>query len=149
MLKRSSSTEQAASEWFLTDTTVRGVAGRIRRALSRVVSRFTLFQRFMVLSLAILLVGAYVIGNYVSSEISDRVIHRTSALTALYVDSFVSQHLQELKTGHNISPEHVGHLEQLVSDSALGEEIASFKVWHKDGDVVWSKNATLIGSALR
>jgi len=99
----------------------------------------------MLLSLVILLVGAYVIGSYVSGEIRDRVIHRTSALTALYVDSVVSPHLQELRVGHNISRDHVAELDQLVVTSALGRKIASFKVWHTDGDIVWAKNPQLIG----
>ncbi len=110
-----------------------------------VLTRFTLFQRFMVMSLMILLVGAYAIGSYVSSEIEDRVVHRTAALTALYVDSVVSPHLQELNSGHDISPEHIAELDQLVVNSALGHKIASFKVWHTDGDIVWAKNPALIG----
>jgi signal transduction histidine kinase len=99
----------------------------------------------MILSLVILLVGAYVIGSYVSSEIEHRVINRTSALTALYVDSVVSPHLQELSRGHDIGPQHLAELDQLVVDSALGEGIPSFKVWHSDGDIVWAKNGNLIG----
>jgi signal transduction histidine kinase len=73
------------------------------------------------------------------------VINRTAALTALYVDSIVSPHLQELKDGHDLSPEHVAMLNQLVVDSALGDKIAAFKVWHNDGDIVWSKNPEMIG----
>jgi len=122
-----------------------GSLDRLRRSASRLLARFTLFQRFMLLSLVILLVGAYVIGSYVSGEIRDRVIHRTSALTALYVDSVVSPHLQELRTGHDISAGHVAELDQLVVSSALGRKIASFKVWHTDGDIVWAKNPELIG----
>jgi len=122
-----------------------GRVGQARRLAARAVARFTLFQQFMVVSLVILLIGAYIIGRYVSTEIEDRVIHRTSALTALYVDSVVSPHLQELKLGHDLSPQHIDELNRLVFDSALGEHIASFKVWHVDGDVVWSQNSQLIG----
>jgi signal transduction histidine kinase len=86
-----------------------------------------------------------VIGSYVSGEIKDRVIHQTSALTALYVDSVVSPHLQEIKDAHDISSEHVAELNQLLVESALGQKIASFKVWHTDGEIVWAKNSALIG----
>ena len=58
----------------------------------------------MLVSLVILVVGAYIIGSYTAGEIKARVIERTSAITALYVDSFVSPHLQELKVGETISP---------------------------------------------
>ncbi len=147
MLERDLSTpaERPVSGWSVPDAALRGLPGRGWGAVQRLLSRFTLFQRFMVLSLAILLVGAYVIGSYVSSEIENRVIHRTSALTALYVDSFVSPHLQELGAGHNISQEHVDALDQLLVGSALGEKIATFKVWQLDGDIVWAKNSLLVG----
>ena len=107
--------------------------------------RFSLAQRFMVLSLIILVIGAYVIGNYVSGEIRDRVLNRTSALTALYVDSVVTPHLQELAAGHDISTEHRAALDQLLISSDLGEKIVTFKVWHSDGDVVYAKDHALIG----
>ena len=113
--------------------------------LGRALSRFSLFQRFALFSLVILLVGAYVIGTYVSQEIGDRVINRTSALTALYVDSFVSPHLQELGSGHSLSNQNITELDRLLTQSSLGEKIVSFKVWHNDGDIVWSRDPTLIG----
>jgi signal transduction histidine kinase len=113
--------------------------------LRLVISRFSLGLRFMVLSLIILVVGAYVIGNYVSGEIRDRVLNRTSALTALYVDSVVTPHLQELSQGDDISVEHRAALDQLLVSSDLGGKIVSFKVWHSDGAVVYAKDHALIG----
>ncbi len=148
MFKRNQSThvEQAIGEWTWPDNAVRGAAGRIGRGATLLAARFTLFQRFMIVSLAILVVGAYVIGSYVSGEIEARVINRTSALTALYVDSVVSPHLQELRTKDDISSEHLAELNRLVGESALGQTIASFKVWHTDGEIVWAKNSALIGN---
>src|SRR3989337_2583281 len=100
-----------------------GVRAGLRRLFEfarRSLNRLSLFQQFALLSLIILLVGAYVIGSYVSGEIKDKVIHRTSALTALYVDSFVSPHLQELATNHNVSEEHFAHLDLLLKHKSLG-----------------------------
>ncbi len=107
--------------------------------------RLSLFQRFMLLSLVILLVGAYVIGSYVSGEIKDRVIQRTSALTALYVDSFVSPHIQELGDNHEIAPGHFEDLDRLLATTSLGQEIVAFKIWHTDGDIVYSNEPELVG----
>src|SRR3972149_1541917 len=48
------------------------LAARVSSTIGKALSRFSLFQRFVVLSLVILVVGAYVIGSYVSDEIRDR-----------------------------------------------------------------------------
>ncbi|MEO6197600.1 MAG: sensor histidine kinase [Dehalococcoidia bacterium] len=116
-----------------------------RTRASALIGRTSLTQRFMVLSLGILLIGAFVIGRYVSGEIEDRVLHRTSAITALYVDSVITPHLQELAVGHDISEEHRKELDQLMIESDLGRRIASFKVWHTDGEIVYAKDHALIG----
>ena len=105
----------------------------------------SLFQQFALLSFAILVVGAYIIGSYVASEIEARVIHRTSAITALYVESFVSPHLQELRVQETISREQFAQLDELLSATSLGEKIVSFKIWGKDGHVVYASETGLIG----
>ncbi len=113
--------------------------------LGAAIGKFTLFQRFMLLSLVILVVGAYIIGSYVASEIKTRVIDRTSAITALYVDSFVSPHLQELKTQGVVSAVHLSQLDELLTTTSLGEKIVSFKVWGTDGRVVYASERGLVG----
>lgn len=117
---------------------------RLLRKTVRLAAKTTVFQRFALLSLAILLVGAYVIGSYVSHEIEHRVLNRTSGITALYVDSFVSPHLQQLAESHNPSQDHLDELDMLLGSTALGEEILSFKIWHTDGEIVYASEKNLI-----
>lgn len=116
-----------------------------RWGLALALGRLTLFQRFMLLSLVILIVGAYIIGSYVASEIKNGVIQRTSALTALYVDSFISPHLQELGQQAVISPDHLDHLDQLLTTSSLGQKIVSFKIWNPRGEVIYASDRRLMG----
>jgi signal transduction histidine kinase len=107
-------------------------------------SRLTLVQRFALVSLVILLVGAYIIGRFVADEIEDGVIARSSAITALYVDSFVSPRLQDM-SGGAIAPETRSELDQLLTESSLGREIASFKVWDEQGNIVYARDPVLVG----
>lgn len=113
---------------------------RLAAPLAAAAGKVTLFQRFMLLSLAILVVGAYVIGSYTAGEIEARVIQRTSAITALYVDSFVSPHLQELATSGTISPDHSADLDGLLSTTPLGRKIVAFKIWDTSGRVLYANN---------
>jgi len=109
-------------------------------ALATAAGTVTLFQRFMLVSLVILVVGAYVIGSFTAGEIKARVIERTSAITALYVDSFVSPHLQELEAGGTLSAEHFGALDGLLSTTPLGRKIVAFKIWSTSGAVLYANN---------
>jgi signal transduction histidine kinase len=120
---------------------------RLRRVLrlgAGLASRLTLVQRFAVVSLAILVAGAFIIGRFVADEIQDGVIARTSAITSLYVDSFVSPSLQGLGTG-TVTTEERNELDSLLVETTLGEEIVSFKVWDRDGRIVYAKDSNLIG----
>jgi signal transduction histidine kinase len=126
-------------------TSIARASVRLLQGMARLAARPTLFQRFALLSLAILLIGAYMIGSYVSREIEERVLHRTSGVTALYVDSFVSPHLQQLAYTHNPSEEHLDELDRLLGSTAMGDEILAFKIWHTDGEIVYASEKNLIG----
>jgi signal transduction histidine kinase len=106
----------------------------------------TLSQRFMLASLVILVAGMLGIGWWVSQQIEAGVIHRTSATTALFVDSFVSLHLQELGQAGLLSPDHQQMLSDLMRDTPLGKQIVAFKVWVPPGKVLFSTDPTQVGS---
>ena len=115
------------------------------RALFSLVTRLSFSQQFILFSLVILIVGAFVIGRWVAREIEKGVINRTAAVTALYVDSFVSPHLQELNDQDTISPRHLADLNQLLSTTALGQKIVSFKIWTPEGRVLYASDRALVG----
>jgi signal transduction histidine kinase len=117
---------------------------RIWRFATGLASGLTLVQRFALVSLVILVAGAFIIGRYVAEEIEDGVIARSSTITALYVDSFVSPHLQGLGGGVVTEGER-SELDRLLVESSLGQEIASFKVWDTQGAIVYAGDPTLIG----
>ncbi len=120
-------------------------ARSIVRLLSAPLRRLTFSQQFMLFSLVILVVGAFIIGRWVANEIERGVVNRTAAVTALYVDSFVSPHLQDLDNGTTIPPEQLATLDSLLSTSALGQKIVSFKVWSTDGRILYASDRSLVG----
>ena len=89
------------------------------RFTSGLASRLTLVQRFALISLIILVTGAIIIGRFVAEEIEDGVTARSSAITALYVDSFISPHLQDLGGG-TVSEDTRRELDRLLIESSLG-----------------------------
>ena len=71
--------------------------------------------------------------------------HRTASTTALYVDSLIAPSLQDLATGDTLSPPSVDRLDWLFTDTPLGQEVALFQVWDRDGRIVYSTVPGLVG----
>ncbi|HEX5418349.1 MAG TPA: ATP-binding protein [Chloroflexota bacterium] len=108
-------------------------------------SRLSLAEQYLVASLLILVVTMVVLGLWVGEQIETGVLNRTGMLTALYVDSLVSPHLQSLATQPTISADDLAALNTLLSDTPLGQHIVAFRIWSLDGEVLYSPNPSLIG----
>ena len=105
----------------------------------------TLAQQYMFVSLLVMLAGMVGIGLWISQQIETAVTNRTAAVTALYVDSYISPHLQGLAESETQNAVDVPALERLLTDTSLGSQIVSFKVWSPDGVVLYATNPELIG----
>ncbi len=99
----------------------------------KIIAERPLAVQFRIASLAILLLGMLIIGSWTGMQIERGVINRTAAVTALYVDSFISPHLQSLAGTGALTDTDLHQLEKLLTETPLGQEIVSFKVWAPDG----------------
>src|SRR3954462_13856629 len=106
--------------------------------LPRSLERLSVAQRFLLGSLIILVAGMAGVGAWVSQQIVGGVIHRTASATALYVDSLIAPSLQDLSSGNTLSDEAVNRLDWLFADTPLGQQIAGFQVWDRNGQIVYS-----------
>ena len=93
---------------------------------------WTLAQQYMLVSLLVMLGGMVGIGLWISQQIETAVTNRTAAVTALYVDSYISPHLQGLadgsaESGGTESGVDVAALERLLSDTSLGTQLSPSK----------------------
>jgi signal transduction histidine kinase len=111
-------------------------------------ARFSLARRFMLLSFLILLLGMLIIGVFVSDQIKKGVINQTAAITALYVDSFISPILQVLANQETLTQEQLFELNQLLAESLLSDQIVAYKIWSPDGRIIYSPEADMIGRLL-
>lgn len=108
-------------------------------------SRLGFARQFQIASFFVLVTGMLIIGKWVERQIEIGVVNRTASVTALYVDSFIAQHLQDLAHTNRLSAEHISSLDMLLNDTPLGERIVAFKVWGPDGTVLYSTNPALLG----
>ncbi len=107
-------------------------------------TRFSLARQFMVVSLLILLASMLIVGTWVGRQIEEGVLERTAVFTSLYVNSYVSHYLQDVTEEGTLAPEDIETLDRLMSETPLGQEVVSFKVWSEDGRILYSSDPELI-----
>jgi signal transduction histidine kinase len=108
-------------------------------------ARFSLVRLLLAGGAVILLAGMMVVGTWISMELESGHIHHVGSLTSLYMESFVSPHVQSLPS--NGQPSEVDRiaLDGLLSGTPLGRQVVAFKLWAPDGSVLYSTNPALIG----
>jgi signal transduction histidine kinase len=108
-------------------------------------TKYSLARQFLVISLIILVAGMLFIGAWVGQEIEQTVLNRTAAITSLYVDSFVSPHLQSLQDSDRLSSNELAELGRLLFETSLGQQIVSFKIWSSEGQILYNPAQEQIG----
>ena len=109
------------------------------------VARLSLASQFLLASLVVLVLGMLVTGTWVSEAIERGVLNRSAALTALYVDSVLSPHLEALGSKPYLDAEQVATLDRLLAETPLGQRVLAFKVWSPQGQVLYSPDRRLMG----
>ncbi|HYP61957.1 MAG TPA: sensor histidine kinase [Thermomicrobiales bacterium] len=107
--------------------------------------QLSLAKRFLLGSLVILIAGMTGIGLWVTRQIEDGVVHRSASTTAVYVDSLIAGSLQDLADGDALSADSAAQLDWLLTATPLGQQVAVFRVWDRQGQVVYSSIPEPIG----
>ena len=108
-------------------------------------TRLSLARQYLLVSFLILFCGMLIMGVWVGKQIEIGVTRRTSAVTALYVDSLISHHLQYLVDTDVPDISHETEIDTILTTTPLGQRIVAFKVWAPDGRILYSTNQALVG----
>ena len=92
-----------------------------------------------------MIIAMLVIGQWVTSAISGRVVENTAAATALFMDSYIAPLAQELDTADTLSIGPTRAIEELLAGSAFGKRVVSIKIWKPGGLVAYADDSNLIG----
>ncbi|MGP1679790.1 MAG: sensor histidine kinase [Burkholderiales bacterium] len=107
--------------------------------------RMSLTHKPLVGGFAVLLVGMLALGTWLSGAIEKRVTHHEGELFAQYVDSVLSDQMQSLANGGLLSDAGMLALDKLLHGTSLAARIVAFKLWSRDGRVLYSTDLTQIG----
>jgi signal transduction histidine kinase len=115
--------------------------GRLRSALAHL----SLARRFLLVSLAVVVVGGAAVAWVLGQLIETSAINRTTSVTALYVESFVAPELQSLASTSSLTQPEIDSLQSLITNSPVGQRIVAFRIWSTDGRILYSPNPDLMG----
>lgn len=118
----------------------------MRRVIARW-DRLSLASQYMVASLLVLAVVMAGVGWWVAREIAKGVEHRTAETTALYVESFVAPLLPSVAEDGRLDAAQRAALGRLLTETPLGQGIVAFKIWDRQGRVIFSPDPGLIGQS--
>ena len=106
--------------------------------------RLGLATQFMLMSSLTVVLAMLILGYWVTAQIQHGVVHSAAAAAALYSDSLIEPHVQELVAGSQLSPENRSQLDRLLSPQIAGKPVVAFKIWQGD-TIVYSSRRELIG----
>jgi signal transduction histidine kinase len=66
-------------------------------------------------------------------------------VTALYVESFVAPELQSLANNSSLTQPEIDSLQNLLTNSPVGQRIVAFRIWSTSGRILYSPNPELMG----
>ena len=104
----------------------------------------SLLTKFMLLSAIGTVAVMAMVGQWVANRISHGVVQSSAAVSALYTDTFVQPHVQELRNSSRLDPESERTLDKLLLPQVVGKPIIGFRIWHGD-TIIYSDRRELIG----
>lgn len=111
----------------------------------RLFSQQSLSRQFLVASFPVFLVCALLIGSWVARKIESSVAYRIGGVTGMYVDSFLSPHVQSLVGADELSAEDKEGLRRALGSTLLGQRIVALKIWRRDGRILYSNFDSIVG----
>lgn len=113
--------------------------------ISRRWGQLSLALQFLIVGGLGLVVLMLVVGLWVTWQIREGVISNAAGTTALYVDSVIAPLLPDMRTGKELTDGVKQALDETLDQGALGKRLASFKLWRRDGKILYASDSALIG----
>ncbi|WP_346269393.1 sensor histidine kinase [Rhizobium wenxiniae] len=108
----------------------------------------SLARQFLLAGGFISIIATLIVGTFVASLIEEAVTRNSGASTALYVDSIIAPILPDLTTTEKLDESIERVLDETLSQGALGQRLISFRLWRKDGTILYANDKSLMGKKL-
>lgn len=115
------------------------------KAMLATANTWSLATQFAVAGGIVMLVAMLVVGAWVAARIEETVVRNSAAATAQYLESFISPLSQDLAQSDTLSPGAHLALDEVFSNTALGNRLVSYKIWKDGGLVVDASDHVVMG----
>ncbi len=105
----------------------------------------TLARQFLIAGGIVSFIAMLLVGALVTTLIEGAVTRNSASATALYVDSIIAPILPDLKTTTALDDVTTRILDETFGQGALGGRVISFRLWRKDGTVLYSTEKHMVG----
>ena len=105
----------------------------------------SLARQFLFAGIAVSLLAMVAVGSLVADVIERSYIRHAASATALYVDSVIAPILPDMRTAHRLDDVIAHSLDETLGAGKLGERLVSFRLWRRDGTILYSDRAELVG----
>jgi signal transduction histidine kinase len=124
--------------------TLRGAMQRLSQ-LADHWKRQSLAVQFMQAGGLVSLAAMVIVGISVTSLIEAVVTRNSAATTALYVDSVIAPLLPDMQRSEVLADPVTHALDETLGQGALGNRLLSFRLWRRDGTILYSKDKRQVG----
>ena len=105
----------------------------------------SLAKQFFLAGGVVTAIATIIIGLHVTEQIAQTVTRNAAATTALYVDSIIAPVLPDLTRETKLDESIERTLDETLGQGALGKRLVSFRLWRKDGMILYSNDKNLMG----
>ncbi|MGB3387541.1 MAG: ATP-binding protein [Pseudaminobacter sp.] len=106
---------------------------------------WSLSGKFAVAGGVIMLGAAAIAGTVTSEMVAKATVEHTATSTALFMDSFLSPHVQGLSWANILPPEASASLDRLLGSDSFEFRFPHLEIWNPDGLVAYSRTKELVG----
>lgn len=114
---------------------------RKRRPFERV----TLSHQFALSSALLMLVSMVFLGGWLSHQIEETAVARATAITGVYVESILADHLRDWNGSGPLPDALRRKLDQIFVLGPLHRKVTHFNLWDAQGRILYSNDARRIG----
>jgi signal transduction histidine kinase len=105
----------------------------------------SLARQFLFAGVAVSLLAMLAVGALVAEVIERSFIRHAAAATALYVDSMIAPVLPDLRTAQRLDDVAAHSLDETLGAGKLGKRLVSFRLWRRDGTILYASTPELVG----
>lgn len=105
----------------------------------------SLAAQFAIAGGVVMVLAMILIGNVVVARIEESVVRNTAYATSQYMDSIIAPLSQDIAETDDLPPGARRALDEVFSNTPLGDRVVSFKLWKPDGLVVEASDKSIVG----